>query len=109
MLSFPLYSDETYEITEAELAELETILSEQATTIETQRETLTELQTTIERQRDTLTTLSETTETQETIISALKRSFSEYEAGALRRTFRTAGVSAIIGIIAGGIAGGLIF
>jgi chromosome segregation ATPase len=111
LLSLPLYSqdagsEDTYEITEAELTELETILSEQATTIETQRETLTELQQTIRNQRDTLTTLSTTIETQQTTISALEQSFSEYEREARRVMIRNTAIGFTIGVGAGaGIAG----
>ena len=104
LLSLPLSSEETYEITEAELTELETILSEQSATIEQQRNTLQALQTTISEQRSTLTALSETTETQETTISELKRSLTAYETEARKATFRVGA----IGVGAGAVAGLLV-
>ena len=100
----PLSSEETYEITEAELTELETILSEQSATIEQQRDTLQALQTTISEQRGTLTALSETTETQETTISELKKSLTAYESEARRATFRVG----VIGVGAGAVSGFLV-
>lgn len=60
-----LWAEETYEITESELSELETILTEQRTTLE--------------RQAAQLATLRMLTERQETTISELATSFNEYE------------------------------
>ena len=100
-LSLPLYSDEAvYEITESELTELETTLTRQAETIETQRETLTRLQSTISEQQTTLTRLSTIIETQHETIAQLSTSFDEYASAARASEIRTA-------LIAGGIGVGI--
>ena len=104
-LSLPLYSDEAvYEITESELTELETTLTRQAETIETQRETLTRLQSTISEQQTTLTRLSQTIERQATTINELETSFNEYESAARARTIRAYGIGGGIGVAVGIIA-----
>jgi len=104
-LSGFLSAEAVYEITESELTELETTLTRQADTIETQRATLTELQRTINEQRGALVQLSTTIETQETTINALRTSFGAYETEARRATFRSVVVAAAAGILIGGVVG----
>ena len=91
------YSQNYYQISEAELIELETILSQQETTIERQATTLTELLARIDTQHETLTTLSQTIERQATSIDALDQSFSEYETAVRWATIRAGGVGALVG------------
>lgn len=101
MLSVPLFSQDVYEITEAELTELETILSEQENIIDQQRETLTGLRMTIDRQGQTLITLSNTIEQQETRISELGTSFNEFETEARRTMIRNTAIGFGVGTVSG--------
>jgi chromosome segregation ATPase len=100
-LSSPLFSDVTYQITEAELSELETILERQAATIERQEKTLIQLGDTISRQDATLSLLSTTIERQRTTINALETSFNEYAIATRRRIWTTAAISVGVGFIVG--------
>jgi len=88
-LSSPIYSDADYEITEAELTELETILTEQSETIEQQRMRLMTLSTTIEKQQQT--------------IDELQKSFGEYESAEMARQLRTATISFSVGVGVGAV------
>ena len=94
------YAEAVYEITESELHELETTLSEQASTIEAQRQTLTRLRSTIDEQAETLTRLSTTIDRQASTIAQLSTSFDEYASAARASEIRTA-------LIAGGIGVGI--
>ena len=91
------FSETYYSISESELIELETILTQQETTIERQRQTLNELLMRIDNQHETLTTLSQTIERQATSIDALGTSFSEYETAARWATIRAGGIGALVG------------
>jgi len=99
-----VFAEAVYEITESELTELETKLTEQATTIET-------LQTTLSRQRTTIERLSGTLERQASTIAQLSTSFDEYADAARASEIRTALIAGAIGIgvgAAGAIAAILI-
>ena len=113
LVSLPIsvFAEAVYEITESELTELETTLTEQATTIETQAATLTRLQSTISEQATTLTRLSTTIDRQANTIETLSTSFDEYESAARASEIRTALIAGAIGIgvgAAGAIAAILI-
>ncbi len=91
------YSQNYYQITEAELTELETTLTRQADTIES-------LQTQLTRQSETLDRLSGTIDEQQSLLSAqwttideLRESFSEYEREASRATIRAGGIGFAVG------------
>ena len=105
LVSLPISvsAEEAYEITAEELTRLETTLTQQSETIETQRQTLTRLRSTIDEQGETLTRLSTTIETQHETIAQLSTSFEEYEREARNRTIRAALYGGI-----GGLAGGAI-
>ncbi|MCH8517482.1 MAG: hypothetical protein LAT68_14245 [Cyclobacteriaceae bacterium] len=99
-LSVPLYSEAVYEITESELTELETTLTEQRTTIA-------RLQTTLDEQHATLSRLSTTIERQQSLLSQqwtaideLRTSFEEYESAARWSAIRA-------GVIGAGVGAGL--
>ena len=100
----PIYSDgEVYEITAEELTRLETTLTQQSETIETQRQTLTRLRSTIDEQAETLTRLSTTIDRQASTIAQLSTSFDEYEREARARTIRAALYGGIGGLAVGAI------
>lgn len=91
------YSQNYYQITEAELAELETTLTRQADTIES-------LQTQLTRQSEMLGSLSSTIDEQQSLLSAqwatideLRESFAEYESEAMRATIRAGGIGFAVG------------
>jgi hypothetical protein len=117
-LSLPMYSEDVYEITEAELTELENTLKTQEKEIETlktltgnQASWLTELRQLTTNQASWLTELQILTDRQLTVlieqensILALKESFSEYENAVLKNRIKTAVLFFIAGSVAGFIA-----
>jgi len=94
LLSLPrlCLADEVYEITEAELTELETILSRQSETIEMQKNELNELS--IE-----LDGLSNTISQQQTTISELETYLQQSESEAMAQQIRTGAISFGAGVI----------
>ena len=93
----PIYSDgEVYEITESELTQLETTLTQQSKTIDELRSTLTTQATTISALSDSLTT-------QQTTIETLRTSLAAYESEARARTIRAALYGGIGGLAVGAI------
>ena len=85
----PLASEAGYEITEAELTELETILTTQASKINEQQRLLTEL--------------NQIIETQANSINALEQSLTEYERAVTARSIRIGVISFGVGVGVGAI------
>lgn len=117
LLSWPLYSEDVYEITGSELTELESILTAQETTIAEQATSLTGLQRTIARQatsletlsetiatqRDTLTRLSNTIDGQAMTIDALRTSYDASVSAGRKAIFRVGAISFVVGIPTGAV------
>ena len=103
LLPVSLPADGYYRITDAELTELEGILT-------TQGEAINQLENTLTMQRDTLTLLTDSLQTatdtlqmQETTINALETSLTQYESEVRVRLWTTSAISFGIGVGVGAV------